>query len=861
MKLAALLIAFVFGVVLLSTASLAAHPSGQDLSLGWKVIKNFHDEASGNDQFLAELTITNQSSTPLGGEGWRLYFCSLRKFEPDDTGGSVKITRVNGDLFWLRPQPSFKLIEPGQSQSFVVTGAGSAVKECELPTGHYFVFYDAQGNQQSISAMIEAKISPFESKQQTARSASDLVPVPTAASRYEENSQLSKLPADQVDLVLPTPKKMTRLPGEVVLDTTATIYCEAGLESEARLLAIQLSTLLGKTIAVSKETEPPSAIRLLHGTHLAGEAYTLTSNPDRGVEILGGGRAGVFYGVQSLLSLLPAEAFRQSQATLTLPAVQIEDAPRFRYRGLLVDVARNFHSKKSIEKLLDQMAFYKLNRLHLHLSDDEGWRVEIQAIPELTTVGARRGHTSDESDCLMPSYGSGPVPDQAPGSGFYTQAEFVDILRYAAERHVVVIPEFDFPGHARAAIRATESRRKRLLAAGKPEQADEFALIDPNDRSEYESVQYWNDNVVDLGLESTFHFLETVVGEIAGLYEQAGVPLQTFHVGGDEVPHGVWQKSPACLALVESGKVASLDQTVLQDYFFLRMLEIFERHNLRMAGWEEVLLAPGEEGGKVPNQDFLQKPVAGYVWNNVWGWGQEDFAYRLANAGFEIVLCNATNLYFDLAHDKHPQEPGHGWAGYTGLKKPYEFAPFDFYQNASHNKMGSPIPPEQFADSLRLTPAGKTKILGIQAQLFSEYVRSPERLEYMAFPRAIALAERAWAKQPDWATTKDLQQRAEQLNAAWNRFANTLGQHTLPRIDFLGDGTNYWLPLPGAKMKNGQLHANVALPGLEIRYTTDGSEPTANSTRYERPVSVDRPVKLRTFDQRGRGSRTVKCKK
>ena len=860
MKLAASFLVFAFAFTSLSPSIFAAHPSGEDLSLGWRLIKNFLPEESGSESFLAEITITNQSSEPLGSEGWRLYFCSLRKFAPSVPDDEVQIAHVNGDFFRLDPTSKSSPLGPGESRVFSIRGVGSLTKECEFPTGHYFVFYDSQGAEEHVSATIEAKIAPFESLEQTMRNPNDLVPVPTATSRYEENLQLSKLPADLVDLVLPTPRKLTRLPGKLVLKPAAAIYCEAGLENEAELLASQLSTLFGKTVAVTKNIEPPCLIRLQHGTHLSPEAYTLNNDPDLGITIMGGGPAGVFYGVQSLLSLLPPQAFGQVQDSLTLPIVQIEDGPRFPYRGLLVDVARNFQSKETIKKLLDLMAFYKLNRLHWHLSDDEGWRVEIKAIPELTRVGSRRGHTADERNCLMPSHGSGPDPEAFPGSGFYTQAEFVEILQYAAARYIDVIPEFDFPGHARAAIRATESRRLRLLEAGKPEQANEFTLIDPEDSSEYESAQYWNDNVVDIGLESTFHFLETVVGEIVGLYKQAGVPLQTFHIGGDEVPNGVWQKSSACLALVESEKVASLDMTVLQDYFFLRMLDVFERHNLQMAGWEEILLAPGEEGGKVPNEDFLEKPVVGYVWNNVWGWGQEDFAYRLANAGFDIVLCNATNLYFDLAHDKHPQEPGHGWAGYTELKKPYEFAPFDFYQNAHHDRMGSPILPDLFADSVRLNPGGKTKIRGIQGQLLSEYIRSPERLEYMTFPRTIALAERAWAKQPAWATTDDPVRRQSLFGAAWNRFVNTVGQRELPRLDFLFGGTNYRLPLPGAKIEAGQLHANITLPGLAIRYTIDGSEPSLASPLYEHAVKVAGLVKLRAFDLQGRGSRSVECK-
>ncbi len=859
MKYIATLFLFTLGYASAASVGLASHPQGEEISINWQVVKNYLDTETESERFYTELTLTNHAGTPLEATGWHLYFTLSKLLLPESTPDSVQITRINGDLYRFQPTPAFTPIAPGESRTFRIDGMSTAVKECDLPSGHYFVFYDSLGKEEPPSAVTEVTVAPFISKQQTSRHPRDEVLVPTATSRFEENRQLTELPSGQVPLVLPTPIALQKRHGSVTLDASASISYTPGLENEARLLASHLSDFLGQTILSRKESESPGTIRLRTNTHHSYEAYTLITNSDLGTTIVGSDPAGVFYGTQTLLGLIPIEAWGEPQLLLKLPALQIMDAPRFPYRGLLIDVARNFQSKATVKKLIDLMAFYKLNRLHLHLSDDEGWRVEIKAIPELTTVGSRRGHTLDEQDCLMPSLGSGPDPTKTPGTGFYSQEDFVEILRYAADRHITVIPEFDFPGHARAAIIATESRRKRLMQAGQPEQANEFVLRDPNDKSEYLSAQFWNGNVVDIGLESTFHFLDTVVGEIANLYEQAGVPLQTFHMGGDEVPHGAWQKSPACQALVQSGKLASLEQAVLQDYFFLRMLEIMERRNLRMAGWEEMLLTPDENGGKQPNHDFLGKPVAGYVWNNVWGWGQEDYAYRLANAGFDIVLCNATSLYFDLAHDKHPQECGHSWAGYTDLKEPFEFAPYDYFQNANADIMGRSFAPDTFTDSVRLTQAGQAKILGIQCQLWGEYIRSSDRLEYMAFPRAIAVAERAWAEQPDWVTAEAPQQREKEFQTVWNQFVNTLGQRELPRLDFLHGGSNYRLPLPGAKIEEGKLHANIALPGLTIRYTTDGSEPSPSSTRYEQPVQVDGKVKLRAFDRQGRGSRTVDC--
>ena len=399
------------------------------------------------------------------------------------------------------------------------------------------------------------------------------------------------------------------------------------------------------------------------------EAYQLTVRPDKGMEIVGSDSAGVFYGVQTLRALLPLEAYRRPSKELSIKATRIADAPRFGYRGLHLDVARNFQSKETVKKLLDLMAFYKLNRFHWHLTDDEGWRVEIPALPELTAVGGRRGHTLDEADRLLPSQGSGPVPDPAAsaGSGFYTQEDFIEILRYAGERHIRVIPELDLPGHARAAIKAMEARRHRLTAAGQEEEADRFLLTDPADSSQYESVQMRRGNVVDVGRESTYRFLDVVVGELVDIYSRAGVELKTIHLGGDEVPAGAWEESPACKELAVDADSANARRGQLELHFLRRSRDILARHGIQAACWEDCILPSLDNSANSAGRVLADggPPLCVYVWNNVWGWGREDAAYRLANAGFDVVLCNATQLYFDLAYEKDTQEPGYYWAGFV----------------------------------------------------------------------------------------------------------------------------------------------------------------------------------------------------
>src|SRR5207245_2623587 len=294
-------------------------------------------------------------------------------------------------------------------------------------------------------------------------------------------------------------------------------------------------------------------------------------DPVQGVRIVGASPAGVFYGLQSLRSLLP-QAGATPRAGLVVPAIRVVDAPRFGYRGFMLDVARNFHPKPVVLRTLDLLPRYKLNVCHLHLTDDEGWRIELPSLPALTAVGARRGHTLDSGTHLPPAFGSGPDVDRPWGSGFYSRADYVEILRYAAARHIEVIPELEMPGHARAAIKAMQANQQ-------------YTLSDPDDRSVYTSAQGYHDNVMNPALESTYRFVERVVGDLAALHREAGVPLRHIHMGGDEVPAGVWQGSPAVQAYMKANGLASVDD--LWFVFYGRVEQILKAQGLTPAGWEE----------------------------------------------------------------------------------------------------------------------------------------------------------------------------------------------------------------------------------------------------------------------------------
>lgn len=806
-------------------------PGGPAIAIAWECLSNY----TRDDAFSARLTLHNDSLEAVA-PGWALYFNTCRKVIASSVSAGFAVEHVNGDLFRLT-MPGASAWLPGETHTVEYEALHWAISITDAPLG----FYLEPGGGGKPVDLGDPEIAPFARPEQRHRMRGDLLPTADAAWRFEQNAVLQLLPEDQVGRITPRPQS-ARFDGRVcLLSRHAPLSYEPALWNEASLLASMLGglpgTVPGGTAGIILETGGVDGMA-------GAEAYLLDIGPGR-VRIRGASPHGVFNGIQSLAQLLSPQG--------GLPAGQVADAPRFGYRGMMLDVARHFAGVGTVLRLLDCMASYKLNRFHFHLTDDEGWRLAIGALPELTGVGARRGVSLDGSACLPPSFGSGADIDASAGSGFYTASEFIAILRHAHARHIEVIPEFNMPGHARAAVTAMRARHRRLLAAGDREGAEAYLLSDPDDTSSYESVQLWHDNVICIALPSVDRFIDTVVGEVCMLYREAGVPLRVIHTGGDEVPPGAWLGSPRCRALMQERGWTNVQQ--LHDDFLERCRAILARHGLEFAGWDETALV--REGERLlPNPRFAGPSFHVYVWNNAWGSGQEDCACRLANAGYDVVLSNAANLYFDLAYAKHPQEPGYYWAGFVGTRNAFGFCPLDVGALPGVDPMGRAL---EGGALQGLDSTGRARIAGLQGQLWGENARSRARLEYLALPRLIALAERAWAPDPGWQDITDPQQRASRVLRDWNEFANRLGQRELPRLDRARRPWDYRLPPPGAVLREGWLHANVALPGLAVHYTLDGLEPHVGSPRYDAPVALGdaREVKLASFDTRGRASRVV----
>lgn len=835
-----------------------SNPTADELSVAWKVISNEYFESP---RVKARFSITNNSSSDLKPGSWELYYNQVPRdiiVQP----GQAEIIRISGDWYKVVPAEGF-ILKAGETVELIYESQAFMIKETDAPMGLYLVFYDNEGQESSVEVVKNYTLEPFESPEQINRHRRDSEPIPNASSLFDQNRLLSEIPDDDLPVIIPTPYSVKESGKFIQFDAAPKVLYEKGLENEARYLAAHIGQMSGTSVSPMEANAPEmGSIYLTLGkmkvNSVEKEAYRLEINENKAIAITGSDPAGVFYGIQSLMALTPVESLSQPQSPVSLPVLQIEDAPRFGFRSLHIDVARNFQTKENIKRMLDLMAHYKLNQFMFILSEDEAWRLEIDALPELTEVGSKRGHTIKAStDILHPAYGSGPFPD-APGtygSGYYTREDFIEILQYARDRHITVIPTINLPGHSRAAIRAMEARYQKFMSEGNEEKANEFRLIDPDDQSVYSSAQAYDDNIVCVARESVYHFYETVIDEIIGMYNEAGIPLELFHTGGDEVPEGAWAKSPMCLEMMKSMPEIS-DPKNLQSVFLKRTVDILKTKGIKIGGWEEVALFRDAGGKLIPNPEFAGGEVIPWVWNNLGQWA--DLSYRMANAGYPVVMCDVSNFYLDQAYSKDPKEPGLYWGGFVNARSTWQFAPYNSFVTNLKSGMGNPIDPEQAYTGLeRLRPGNEANIVGLQAQLWSETIKGNEMLEYYALPKLIGFAETAWTKSRPWENQKKADLRKQQMDEGWNVFANALGKRELPKLSKIFGGYNYRIPQPGAVIEDGMLKANVEYPGLAIRYTTDGSEPSIQSPVYSEPTEVSGEVKLKAFDKAGRFSRTI----
>ncbi|MCK8043600.1 carbohydate-binding domain-containing protein [Shewanella sp. 1CM18E] len=839
---------------------------GETLDIRYSVISNVPDDncdkdASDGRCFLAEIDLT--SAIDIDSKDWSIYYSQMRPIQ-SIVGDEFAITRVQGDLHKITPAAGFKGLKKGQTTTIQFRGELWQLSEIDAMPNYYIVADGLEpviirSTQLGVDPETGMEVRPYvtaftDSETQYKRRETDKLEWATSSVLYKNNLDTPVNAALATNSILPTPTKLA-----VKADKPA-VSLKPGLnllfnDVEPSVVEAALQRLARIGVGQSEQGIQTELLPLTSST--AAGQYHLDISADK-IQIFAADNAGFSYGLASIAALVDANE-------LTVSPVIVSDSPRYDFRGMHVDVSRNFHSKQLILDLLDQMAAYKLNKLHLHMADDEGWRLEIDGLPELTEVGSKRCHDLNEDTCLLPQLGSGPFSD-AKVNGYYSKADYIEILKYANARQIQVIPSMDMPGHSRAAIKSMESRYRKLVAQGDQQAADQFLLSDSQDETVYSSIQYYNDNTLNVCMESTFTFIDKVIDEIAAMHKAAGVPLDLYHIGADETA-GAWIESPLCKAFVANNDkgVTSMDE--LGAYFIERTAKLLADKGIEAAGWSD--------GMSHTRPENMPSKAQSNIWDVV-AHGGHKRAHQQANLGWHAVLSQPEVLYFDFPYEADPKEHGYYWASRnTNSKKIHSFMPGNLPANAEQWTDIENLPFEA-DDTIQKDESGKVTssplkqsigFAGIQGQLWSETVRSDDVAEYMMYPRVLMLAERAWHK-PEWEVAYQYQgavynqqsgfftQEMRQAQAEdWYRVANTVGAKELLKLDKADIA--YRVPTPGAVIKDGKLFANVIFPGLDIEYRTTGGDWLA----YKEGIEVTAPVEVRVIAADGkRKGRTLVVK-
>jgi len=568
--------------------------------------------------------------------------------------------------------------------------------------------------------------------------------------------------------LIPIPNEFSMKQGNFVLNKNVSLYADAECTAVAEFFNVYLKEKLGYSLIIVN-TPDQNGIRFQHDETIENdESYELKIESST-ITIKAKTEKGAFYAFQSLRQFFPPSVENSTfvNAEILLQNAIVKDAPRFSYRGMHLDVSRHLFSVDFIKKYIDLMSQLKMNTFHWHLTDDQGWRIEIKKYPKLQEVAAFRDET------LIGHYND--TPQQFDGKkygGYYTQEEVKDIVQYAAKRYVTVIPEIEMPGHAQAAIAAYPN----LGCSETPVKvATKWGVFED----------------IYCPTEETFTFLENVLDEVIPLF-----PGKYIHIGGDEAPKTRWKDCEYCQELIKRENLQ--DEHGLQSYFISRMEKYINSKGKQIIGWDEIL-----EGGLAPNATVMS-------------WRGMNGAIEAAKSGHDVIMTPTSHAYFDYYQSDNANEPL-AIGGYLPLEKVYSF---------------NPIPKV-------LTKDQEKYVLGAQGNVWTEYITTPEKVEYMAFPRAIAMAEVTWSNP----FKRDYQDFAYRLS------------HFHKRLDAQNvNYANHLYEIEGKIVRKDNhmvFDLQTVIKDKTIRYTTDTSSPTLTSTTYTKPIQIEGSTTLKAavFDE------------
>ena len=790
-----------------------------------------------NDYSL-EVTFTINNSTKMNFDSiWSLHWNQQSAvIDNDSLPPNLKYQYVAGQSYNILSFGKGFTLNTGESVSVDLKQSGVVKRKSDLPVGG-FVVIDNQ--------FIDVK---FINLWQNAMGIERL-DIPSSVDRYN-NYLSSTVNKSELDLIVPTPNTIELLGGELPLKSKYSINIDESLNLDSNLIVSLLDEVTEIDI---KENDSINDIYVNYVDDLNEESYILNINQDK-ILISASDRAGALYAIQSLKQIFLVSKLENTP----IKNLIVNDSPRFSYRGMLLDISRNFYGPEKIKQIIDYLSFFKINHLDFRITDDEGWRLEIPGLEELTEVGSKRAYTKDEFENLIPMYGSGPDTDSS-GSGYLSRVEFIDILKYANQRNITIIPQISFPSHARSAIISMNARYQKYMKLGNIVEAEKYLLIDPEDKSEYYSAQGFNDNIACICRESAYTFYDKVIDEVYLMYKDAGVKFQKFGVGADELPYGAWQKSPICDKFMDEKSITG-DYNALYEMMQRRVYNKLSSYDLTMTGWDDILLKLTEKNqSETKIKDFFKDDdILLYVWKNDWGQGRQDMIYKYANLGYKTIMSNSSAFYFDMVDDRDFDNIGLSWSGYADYKDIWTVDVYDIF-NDSYGVEKNNISQDYINSSEKLNPENRENIIGIQSQIWSETIKSEDILDYMFMPNIIVFSQKAWSNDPKWMTISDQGLRRKTLQKEWNNFANNIGQRLLPIVDNIFEGLKYDLPKPGGVIINDSLFANSAFPGLHIKYSLDGSIPNSESTNYSSPFKINKDdvVHLRLFNKLGRGGNTI----
>ena len=796
-------------------------------------IKEYRDS-----RFDVNFTINNTSSIDLNSP-WSLHWNQQSSIiDEQSVPENVIYDYVAGQSYNILTFGKDYILAKDSSFSIDLSQRGIVRRQSDLPVGGFIVSNDD---------ILDVE---FDYVWKNAKGIEKLN-APTSVDRYNEYISNSLLDKSDLDYIIPTPSNFIINDGEVEMLNNYSIVIDDEFNLSEQLINSVFEGIV--SINFDDTNEVISRITIDLDESINAESYQLSVS-DGGISISSADSAGALYALQSLKQIFLISKLEDTP----LKFIEVNDSPKFSYRGMLLDISRNFYGPEKIKQIIDYLSFFKINYLDFRLTDDEGWRLEIPGLEELVEVGSKRAYTKDEFENLIPMYGSGPDTNST-GSGYLSRSDYVDILKYASERNISVIPQISVPSHMRSAIVSMNARYQKYMEMGNQEEAEKYLLIDPDDKSEYYSAQGFTDNIMNVCRESSFTFYEKVIDEIFLMYKDAGVEMTKFGVAADELPYGAWQKSPMCDKFMNENSISG-DYNALYELMQRRIYNKISSYGATMTGWDDILLKLTEKNqSETQIKDFFKDDdILLFVWKNDWGQGRQDMIYKYANLGYKSIMSNSSAFYFDMVDDKDLDNIGLSWSGYANYKDMWTVDVYDVF-NDLYGVEKNNISQNYIDNSVKLDQDKRDNIIGVQSQIWSETIRNEGILDYMFMPNIIVFSQKAWSHDNSWMDISNNDIKREKIDDEWNKFANNVGQRVLPMVDNIFGGLSYDLPKPGGKVINDTLYANTVFPGLNIKYTLDGSIPKESSENFKSPIKIndDDIVNLRLFNNKGRGGNSI----